>query len=65
MSFSIGLALFGFVWHVFAVAALILLTPYGKKWEGFYMGLLMGPIGLWLAYVIKSNLDEAGNDPPR
>jgi hypothetical protein len=39
MSFSIGLAIFGFIWHLFAVAGLILLTPYGKKWEGFYMGL--------------------------
>jgi hypothetical protein len=62
MSFSIGLAIFGFIWHLFAVAGLILLTPYGKKWEGFYMGLLLGPVGLWLSFIIKSNLDDKGEN---
>ncbi len=52
------LVLLGILWHVFPVTAMILMAPYGKKWEGFYLCLLTGPVGLAIVLVWRSKLDE-------
>ena len=59
------LAISGLVWHIFAITAMILMAPYGKKWEGFYISLLGGPIGFLAVLVMLSNLrDEERRNAP-
>jgi hypothetical protein len=48
----------GILWHVFPVTSMILLAPYGRKWEGFYMSLIFGPIGLAIAWQWRKSLRE-------
>jgi pilus assembly protein TadC len=59
MDFSYALAIFGFVWHLFAIANLIMLAPYGKRWEGFYLGVLFGPFGTFISIIIREKAKEA------
>ena len=54
----VALAILGLAWHALALWAMFLLVPYGKKWEGFYLTLLLGPIGFCIVLIMKSNLDE-------
>jgi len=57
------LMILGILWHVFPVTAMILLAPYGRKWEGFYMSLFFGPIGLLIAWQWRKSLRENWVDP--
>ena len=50
------LAIFGIAWHLFPLWSFFLLAPYDKKWEGFYLTLLFGPIGFAIVLVMLSNL---------
>jgi len=50
------LALFGLLWHVFAITAYFLLVPYGRRWEGFYIGLLLGPLGLMIVLFMRERI---------
>jgi uncharacterized membrane protein len=50
------LALFGLLWHVFAIASYFILVPYGRRWEGFYIGLLLGPLGLTIVLFMRERL---------
>ena len=52
------LMILGILWHVFPVSAMLLLAPYGRKWEGFYMSLFFGPIGLVAAWQWRNSLRE-------
>ena len=52
------LMLLGILWHVFPVTSMILLAPYGKKWEGFYISLFFGPVGLIAVLVMRKELEE-------
>jgi hypothetical protein len=54
------LMILGILWHVFPVTAMLLLAPYGRKWEGFYMSLFFGPIGLVAAWQWRNTLRENG-----
>lgn len=51
------LMILGLLWHVFPVTSMILLAPYGKKWEGFYTSLFFGPIGLIGALIVRKELE--------
>ena len=53
-----ALMIFGLLWHAVALAAMFLLAPYGKKWEGFYISLLLGPVGFCIVLIMRSNLEE-------
>ncbi len=46
----------GLLWHIFPVTAMILLAPYGRKWEGFYLSLFFGPVGLLIVLGIRKRL---------
>ncbi len=35
---------------------MLLLAPYGKKWEGFYIGLLLVAIGLTLVFFMRDRI---------
>ena len=59
MDFPIAIAIFGFIWHLFAIANLIMLAPYGKRWEGFYLGVLLGPIGTFVAIIMREEAKAA------
>ena len=59
MDFPISIAIFGFIWHLFAIANLIMLAPYGKRWEGFYLGVLLGPIGTFVAIIMREEAKSA------
>lgn len=50
------LMILGILWHVFPVTSMILLAPYGKKWEGFYLSLFFGPVGLMIVLGIRKRL---------
>ena len=52
------LMILGILWHVFPVTSMLLLAPYGRKWEGFYMSLFFGPIGLVAAWNWRQSLKE-------
>jgi hypothetical protein len=52
----------GILWHVFPVTSMILLAPYGKKWEGFYLSLFFGPIGLLIVLGVRKRLMEQAED---
>lgn len=52
------LAICGLLWHAFPITAMFLLAPYGKKWEGFYISLLLGPLGLCIVLLMRSELEE-------
>jgi|GEM_PF-5162630 len=52
------LAIFGIIWHVFAIGNMLLLAPYNRKWEGFYLGLLLGPIGSLIALAMRDGLRD-------
>ncbi|HAO99357.1 MAG TPA: hypothetical protein DCQ83_04875 [Fibrobacteres bacterium] len=56
----IALAVLGLLWHAVAIYAMILMAPYDKKWEGFYITLLLGPIGFYIVLIMHSNLKEQG-----
>jgi hypothetical protein len=51
------LAILALLWHAFPVTSMILLAPYGKKWEGFYTSLFFGPIGLMWALSQRKKLE--------
>lgn len=55
------LVVLGILWHVFPVTSMILLAPYERKWEGFYISLLLGPIGLAIVLVWRAKLEEERN----
>ncbi len=59
MDFSWSLAIFGVIWHLFAIANLIMLAPYGKRWEGFYLGVLLGPFGTMICIIMREKAKEA------
>jgi hypothetical protein len=50
------LALFGILWHVFAITGMLMMVPHGKRWEGFYICLLLGPIGLIIVVFMRDRL---------
>lgn len=50
------LMILGILWHVFPVTAMILLAPFGRKWEGFYFCLFFGPVGLLVVLAIRRRL---------
>ena len=50
------LAAFGVFWHVFAITGMLMMVPHGKRWEGFYICLLLGPIGLLIVVFIRDRL---------
>ena len=50
------LAIFGVLWHVFAITGMLMMVPHGKRWEGFYICLLLGPIGLVIVLFIRDRL---------
>jgi hypothetical protein len=50
------LAFFGVLWHVFAIAGMLMMVPHGKRWEGFYICLLLGPIGLVIVIFMRDRL---------
>jgi hypothetical protein len=56
------LMILGILWHVFPVTSMILLAPYGKKWEGFYLSLFFGPIGLLIVLGVRKRLMEQAED---
>jgi hypothetical protein len=56
------LMILGILWHVFPVSSMILLAPYGKKWEGFYLSLFFGPIGLLIVIGIRNRLKEQAEE---
>jgi hypothetical protein len=56
------LMLLGILWHVFPVTSMILLAPYGKKWEGFYLSLFFGPVGLLIVLGIRKRLKERAEE---
>lgn len=56
------LMILGIIWHVFPVTSMILLAPYGKKWEGFYLSLFFGPVGLLIVLGIRKRLMEEAAD---
>lgn len=56
------LMILGILWHVFPVTSMILLAPYGKKWEGFYFSLFFGPIGLMIVLGIRKRLKEQAEE---
>jgi hypothetical protein len=56
------LMILGIIWHVFPVTSMILLAPYGKKWEGFYLSLFFGPVGLLIVLGIRNRLREQAED---
>lgn len=59
MEFGTSLAIFGVLWHVFAIANLIMLAPFGKRWEGFYLGVLLGPVGTFISIIMREKAIEA------
>jgi hypothetical protein len=59
MDFTTTLAVFGVIWHVFAIANLIMLAPFGKRWEGFYLGVLLGPVGTFISIIMREKAKEA------
>ena len=50
------LALFGVLWHVFAITGMLMMVPHGKRWEGFYICLVLGPIGLIIVLFMRDRL---------
>jgi hypothetical protein len=50
------LAIFGVLWHVFAITGMLMMVPHGKRWEGFYICLALGPIGLVLVLFMRDRL---------
>ena len=50
------LAIFGVLWHVFAITGMLMMVPHGKRWEGFYICLLLGPIGLIIVIFMRDRL---------
>lgn len=50
------LAIFGVLWHVFAITGMLMMVPHGKRWEGFYICLLLGPIGLVIVIFLRDRL---------
>lgn len=50
------LMILGLIWHIFPVTAMILLAPYGRKWEGFYLSLFFGPVGLLIVLGLRKRL---------
>jgi hypothetical protein len=52
------LMILGIIWHVFPVTAMILMAPYGRKWEAFYLCLFFGPVGLLIVLGIRKRLKE-------
>lgn len=50
------LAIFGILWHVFAITGMLMMVPHGKRWEGFYICLLLGPIGLVIVVFMRDRL---------
>ena len=50
------LAALGVFWHVFAIAGMLMMVPHGKRWEGFYICLLLGPIGLIIVIFMRDRL---------
>ncbi|HKR64031.1 MAG TPA: hypothetical protein VJZ00_09890 [Thermoanaerobaculia bacterium] len=41
-----------------AVIAWMLFAPFGKTWQGFVLGLVLGPFGVIVAAVQRSNWKE-------
>lgn len=52
------LMILGILWHVFPVTAMILMAPFGRKWESFYLCLFFGPVGLAIVLGIRKRLME-------
>jgi hypothetical protein len=50
------LAIFGVLWHVFAITGMLMMVPHGKRWEGFYICLLLGPVGLIIVIFMRDRL---------
>ncbi|MCD6023681.1 MAG: hypothetical protein K0Q91_597 [Fibrobacteria bacterium] len=50
------LAIFGVLWHVFAITGMLMMVPHGKRWEGFYICLVLGPIGLVIVLFMRDRL---------
>jgi hypothetical protein len=53
------LVILGILWHVFPVTAMLLMAPYGRKWEGFYLCLFFGPVGLLIVLSWRKSLRES------
>lgn len=52
------LMILGIIWHVFPVTAMILMAPFGRKWEAFYLCLFFGPVGLLIVLSLRKRLKE-------
>jgi len=59
------LMILGLFWHIFPVTAMILLAPYGRKWEGFYLSLFFGPVGLLIVLGIWKRLKREAEERRR
>lgn len=59
------LMILGLLWHIFPVTAMILLAPYGRKWEGFYLSLFFGPVGLLIVLGIWKRLKREAEERRR
>ena len=59
------LMILGLFWHIFPVTAMILLAPYGRKWEGFYLSLFFGPVGLMIVWNIRKRLQREAEEKRR
>jgi hypothetical protein len=51
------LVILGVLWHIFPITSMLLLAPYGKKWEGFYISLFFGPVGLIAVILMRKKLE--------
>ncbi len=59
------LMILGLLWHIFPVTAMVLLAPYGRKWEGFYLSLFFGPVGLLIVLGIWKRLKREAEERRR
>lgn len=51
-----GCFLIALLWALFGIAGSSMLAPFNKQSTGFLLGLFLGPIGLVIAWVMRSNL---------
>lgn len=56
------LMILGILWHVFPVTAMILMAPFGRKWEAFYFCLFFGPVGLLIVLNLRKRLKEEAEE---
>ena len=44
-----------FVWLLFAIAGMMILSPRNKGGTGFCLGLFLGPFGVLIAFIMRMN----------